>query len=68
THQIRVHLTALGHPIAGDALYAKPRQGDPARPMLHAWRLRFTHPRTGEPVELEAPPPADFTAFWDSLR
>ncbi|MGH2928841.1 MAG: RluA family pseudouridine synthase, partial [Solirubrobacteraceae bacterium] len=47
THQIRVHLAALGHPIAGDALYAKPRAGDPARPMLHAWRLRFTHPRTG---------------------
>jgi 23S rRNA pseudouridine1911/1915/1917 synthase len=67
THQIRVHLAALGHPIAGDDLYARPRPGDPTRPMLHAWRLRFVHPRTGEAIELEAPPPADFTDFWARL-
>jgi 23S rRNA pseudouridine1911/1915/1917 synthase len=66
THQIRVHLAALGHPIAGDDLYAKPRPGDPSRPMLHAWRLRFVHPRTGESIQLEAAPPADFTDFWKS--
>ena len=35
--------------------------------MLHAWRLRFVHPRTGETIELEAPPPADFTDFWAGL-
>lgn len=67
THQIRVHLAALGHPIAGDDLYARHHPGDPERPMLHAWRLRFLHPRTGEPIALEAPPPADFTTFWNSL-
>lgn len=67
THQIRVHLTALGHPIAGDDLYARRRAGDPDRPMLHAWRLRFVHPRTVEAVVLEAPPPADFTDFWARL-
>ncbi|MFZ0216410.1 MAG: RluA family pseudouridine synthase [Candidatus Dormiibacterota bacterium] len=67
THQIRVHLSALGHPIAGDTLYARARQGDPDRPMLHAWRLRFRHPRTGEAIELETAPPEDFQEFWASL-
>jgi 23S rRNA pseudouridine1911/1915/1917 synthase len=67
THQIRVHLAALGHPIAGDALYAGSRPGEPDRPMLHAHRLRFRHPRTGEEMSFTSPPPADFAAFWDSL-
>ena len=67
THQIRVHLAALGHPVAGDDVYARPRPGDPARPMLHAWRLRFVHPRTGEAIRLEAAPPSDFTDFWGRL-
>jgi len=67
THQIRVHLAALGHPVAGDAVYGKRRPGDPERPMLHAHRLRFRHPRTGETMTFEAPPPLDFAAFWDSL-
>jgi len=67
THQIRVHLAALGHPIAGDELYARPRPGDPERPMLHAWRLVFHHPGTGTEMSFEVPPPADFTAFWEGL-
>jgi 23S rRNA pseudouridine1911/1915/1917 synthase len=67
THQIRVHLAALGHPIAGDVLYARPRPGDPPRPMLHAWRLVFDHPTTGAEMSFEVPPPADFTAFWEEL-
>jgi 23S rRNA pseudouridine1911/1915/1917 synthase len=67
THQIRVHLAALGHPVAGDDLYGRARPGDPARPMLHAHRLRFRHPRTGESMTFEAPPPADFAAFWEGL-
>ncbi|MBO0703184.1 MAG: RNA pseudouridine synthase, partial [Candidatus Dormibacteraeota bacterium] len=67
THQIRVHLAALGHPIAGDDVYGRRRPEDPPRPMLHAWRLRFVHPRTGEAIELEAPPPADFIDFWEGL-
>lgn len=67
THQIRVHLAAIGHPVAGDDLYGRRRPGDPDRPMLHARRLRFRHPRTGEEMTFETPPPADFAAFWESL-
>jgi 23S rRNA pseudouridine1911/1915/1917 synthase len=58
THQIRVHLQHLGHPIAGDPLYGK--RGDFARHLLHAWRLEFTHPSTGEAIRCEAPLPEDF--------
>ncbi len=61
THQIRVHLHHLGHPVLGDKLYA-PRVGKGfARQMLHAWKLGFTHPRTAESMEFEAPLPQDFT-------
>jgi len=67
THQIRVHLAALGHPIAGDAEYGGRKPGEPGRPMLHAWRLRLRHPRTGAEMSFEAPPPADFTDYWSSL-
>jgi 23S rRNA pseudouridine1911/1915/1917 synthase len=58
THQIRVHLKHLGHPILGDDVYG--RRGTFTRQMLHAWRLAFTHPRTGERVRFESPIPADF--------
>ena len=61
THQIRVHLAAKGWPVVGDATYGKasafPRQA------LHAWRLRFRHPRTGKEVSLEAPIPGDMHAL-----
>jgi 23S rRNA pseudouridine1911/1915/1917 synthase len=66
THQIRVHLAALGHPVAGDAEYGG-RERDVQRPMLHAWRLRLRHPRTGLEMSFEAPPPVDFQGFWASL-
>jgi len=58
THQIRVHLKHLGHPLLGDVLYGR-RAGYP-RQMLHAWKLGFTHPRTGQRMEFEAPIPQDF--------
>ena len=62
THQIRVHLHHLGNPVLGDKLYAaKTAKGFP-RQMLHAWRLGFTHPRTGKWMEFEAPLPEDFRA------
>ena len=61
THQLRVHLKHLGYPILGDTLYGGLRP--PARQMLHAWTLAFTHPRTGEPREFRAPLPEDFLAF-----
>jgi len=66
THQIRVHLAALGHPIAGDDEYGG-REPGVARPMLHAWRLRLRHPRTREDMSFEAAAPDDFQAFWGSL-
>lgn len=66
THQIRVHLAALGHPIAGDDEYGG-REPGVARPMLHAWRLRLRHPRTREDMSFETPAPADFQSYWDSL-
>ena len=58
THQIRVHLKHLGHPLLGDEVYGK-RAGF-SRQMLHAWRLGFAHPRTGERVSFESPIPPDF--------
>jgi 23S rRNA pseudouridine1911/1915/1917 synthase len=66
THQIRVHLQSLGHPVIGDAVYG--RKGHtyraPARrQLLHAWKLGFVHPRSGSPLEFLAPLPADFVAF-----
>jgi 23S rRNA pseudouridine1911/1915/1917 synthase len=64
THQIRVHLAGMGHPVAGDEVYGRRRPGDPDRPMLHAWRLRLRHPRTREEMTFEVEPPADFVAFW----
>ncbi len=58
THQIRVHLKHLGHPLLGDELYG--RRGNYPRQMLHAWKLGFHHPRTGEWMEFQATIPADF--------
>jgi RluA family pseudouridine synthase len=57
THQIRVHLAAIGHPLAGDWLYG---QRNAARPMLHSERLTMTHPLTNQPLTVRAPLPADF--------
>jgi 23S rRNA pseudouridine1911/1915/1917 synthase len=63
THQIRVHLSAIGHPILGDTRYGG--GGDDAgrlglsRPFLHSWKLSFVHPRTGLPVAAEDPLPPD---------
>jgi 23S rRNA pseudouridine1911/1915/1917 synthase len=58
THQIRVHLTHLGHPIAGDPLYGRRDQFE--RHLLHAWKLGFTHPSTGQLLACTAPLPEDF--------
>lgn len=73
THQIRVHLTAIGHPIVGDPRYGGRRAGaaagllPPDRPWLHAGALAFAHPRTGEALAFRSPLPADLQAVLDTL-
>src|SRR6266511_4184301 len=65
THQIRVHLSAIGHPVLGDRAYGG--GGEEAsrlgltRPFLHSWKIAFDHPVTGERVELEDPLPDDLS-------
>jgi 23S rRNA pseudouridine1911/1915/1917 synthase len=61
THQIRVHLAAIGHPVLGDTVYGRSDPRSP-RPFLHAAELAFAHPVTGEPVRLESPLPPDLEA------
>lgn len=71
THQIRVHLTALGHPIVADRLYARGRSKRDiglGRQALHAESICFRHPATGEHMRITAPLPADFTAAIAALR
>ena len=77
THQIRVHLSAIGHPIVGDAVYGGiHRRTQPnlrvvmrlERPFLHAARLAFTHPADGRRVEFESPLPPDLQAVLDGIR
>ena len=81
THQIRVHLTDLGHPVVGDRVYGGAGRirtvGDPAararmkaldRQALHSWRLAFTHPVTGEKMQFSAPLPEDMAGLCAFLR
>jgi len=73
THQIRVHMAHLGHPVVGDTVYGRGRPQlvggmSIERPMLHAWRIAFTHPRTGETVQVEAPLPEDIERVLSYLR
>lgn len=58
THQIRVHMKHIGHPVLGDAIYGK--RGPFTRHMLHAWKLGFLHPKTGAPLNFQSPIPPDF--------
>jgi 23S rRNA pseudouridine1911/1915/1917 synthase len=67
THQIRVHLAAIGHPIIGDKLYGRASALVP-RQFLHAQRIVFTHPSSGETMSLEAPLAPDLQAALDRLR
>lgn len=77
THQIRVHLRHLGHPLVGDPLYGEARGralagaarqalAEFSRPALHAWRLALDHPATGTRLTLEAPVPADLVRLWSA--
>ena len=68
THQIRVHLRAIGHPVAGDARYGgSSRPLALPRPFLHAAALRLVHPTTGELLELSSPLPADLAGVLTTL-
>ena len=77
THQIRVHLNAIGHAIVGDPTYGGVRRHVPndvravqrlERPFLHAWKLVFTHPTDGRRLEFESPLPADLQSVLDAIR
>ena len=69
THQIRVHMMALGYPIFNDPVYGKiDARVDLPGQALHAWRLTFAHPVTGEALAFEAPPPLDYIAAIEALR
>jgi 23S rRNA pseudouridine1911/1915/1917 synthase len=77
THQIRVHLSAIGHPIVGDPTYGGVRHRMPAalraverleRPFLHSARLSFTHPREGTRLEFTCPLPPDLQSILDEIE
>ena len=73
THQIRVHMAHIGHPLVGDPVYGARRSGDGRldafpRQALHAFRLGLVHPRSGEAMGWEVPMAADFAALLDDLR
>lgn len=81
THQIRVHLSSLGHPVVGDTLYGAPGEIRPAkiknvrasaialpRNFLHSAELELTHPRTGKPIALKSPLPKELQAFLEVIE
>jgi 23S rRNA pseudouridine1911/1915/1917 synthase len=73
THQIRVHMQSLGHPLVGDPVYGRKRSADPtlaafSRQALHAERLEFEHPASGKPVAWKVDPPADLRALLGALE
>jgi 23S rRNA pseudouridine1911/1915/1917 synthase len=67
THQIRVHLASIGHPLVGDAIYGGPAHAGFERQALHAWRLRLQHPGTAQALSVVAPIPADLRRLLESL-
>ena len=67
THQIRVHMAHIGHPVLGDEVYGRGTEKGLTGQCLHARRLRFIHPKTEQPVELECPLPDYFSAVLDKL-
>jgi 23S rRNA pseudouridine1911/1915/1917 synthase len=68
THQIRVHMLHAGHPVLGDRQYGRAGAGLIGRQALHAWRLSFHHPTTGEAMELTAPLPEDIARAVERVR
>jgi 23S rRNA pseudouridine1911/1915/1917 synthase len=68
THQIRVHLASIKHPIEGDPVYAGRGPKIFGRQALHAWKLAFVHPRTGKAMAFDSPLPKDFRDLLASLH
>lgn len=70
THQIRVHMLHLGHPLVGDPIYAHPQRqkAKPGRLMLHAWRLAFNHPQSGGRIAVAAPVPPEYQPWLIDLQ
>ena len=71
THQIRVHLAAIHHPVVGDTVYGRPQPPQPRRQFLHAAHLEFAHPTTGAMMAFDAPLPPDLATFlaeWERPR
>lgn len=68
THQIRAHFGAIGHPLVGDPTYGGPLRYDLDRPFLHAHRLAFAHPRSGEALEFVSELPADLASALEAAR
>lgn len=67
THQIRVHMASIRHPLVGDANYGGSPMLGMTRQALHATHLAFAHPRTGQALAFDAPPPNDFSSLLDAL-
>ena len=70
THQIRVHMASIGHPVLGDPVYGPKKSPYPVTggQLLHAFRIGFVHPRTGEEMIFEAPPEPRFTQWLERLE
>ena len=68
THQIRAHFAAIGHPLAGDATYGGKDRYGLGRQFLHAHRLAFRHPRTGEPLDFSSPLPPDLATALEAAK
>jgi 23S rRNA pseudouridine1911/1915/1917 synthase len=68
THQIRAHFAAIGHPLTGDVTYGGARRYDLRRQFLHAHRLAFDHPLSGERMSFQSPLPTDLAAALDAAR
>ena len=68
THQIRVHMAHLGHPLAGDFLYGTEDRALISRPALHSWKLSLCHPITGETMTFTAPMPADMLGLLQERK
>jgi 23S rRNA pseudouridine1911/1915/1917 synthase len=68
THQIRAHFSAIGHPLIGDATYGGARKYGLRRQFLHAHRLAFAHPQSGERLSFESPLPADLALALEAAR